>query len=225
MKALIWRELRALRHAALVVGTLVVVLAVAFAGTLLGESPDKEATGKRLYLLFAGWTVLVPAIALSLGCRAFARERARREVEFSASWPVSRGQVWLAKTAVGLGALVALAGAGWLCVWAAAPLLAGLEAAEVVTLGAPFILHAVLISAGAVALFALGLLMSTIRPSPFDALGSSLLAALLQRLADLASAHLAGQGDRARADVGGASRPGLRRMHRAAGATRPRCGR
>jgi len=179
VKALIVRELRALRNPALAVGGVALALVATFAATLLADNLGEEATGERLYLLFAAWTLLLPVVALALGCRSIAGEQARGEVEFSATWPVSRDQVWLARSAVALGALAALAGAGWLCVWAAAPLLARLEAAGAVTLGGPFVLHAVLISAGAVALLGLGTVMSAVRATPFDAMGASLLAATL----------------------------------------------
>lgn len=179
MKALIVRELRALKLPALILAAPMAMLWIALARTVLSARADEALTGERLFLLLLGWGVLLPMAAMGLGARLIARERAQREVEFSASWPVSRAQVWAAKLAVGLAGLAALIGMAWLFVATATPLGTSVEDAGVLTLGGPLGPHALVFTAVALALFGLGLLMSTIRPSPFDALGTGLLAALL----------------------------------------------
>lgn len=179
MKALIVRELRALKLPALILAAPMALLWIALARTVMGADANPALTGERLFLLLVGWGILLPMAAMGLGARLIARERAQREVEFSASWPVSRAQAWVAKLAVGLGGLAALIGMAWLFVATAAPLVKSVEDAGSMTLGGPLGPHALVFTAVAVALFGLGLLMSTIRPSPFDALGSGLLAALV----------------------------------------------
>jgi len=179
VKALIVRELRALKGPALAVGALMALLWIALARAVLGADASVELTGERLFLILVAWGVLLPIAAMGLGARLIARERAHREVEFSASWPVSRARAWAAKLAVGLSALAVLIGLAWLAVVASSSLLQRAEDAGALTLGGPLAPPALVVVAIAVALFALGLLMSTIRPSPFDALGSGLLAALV----------------------------------------------
>lgn len=179
MKALIVRELRALKLPALILAAPMALLWIALMRTVLSAHVDEALTGERLFLLLVGWGVLLPMAAMGLGARLIARERAQREVEFSASWPVSRAQVWAAKLAVGLAGLAVLIAMAWLFVAAATPLVTSVEDAGALTLGGPLGPHALVFTAVVVALFGLGLLMSTIRPSPFDALGSGLLAALV----------------------------------------------
>ncbi len=164
MKALIVRELRALKVPALVV---LGVLAVA----LVADAPGGGAAPNGL------WYPLLSLVGLATGCWVIARERSARETEFSHAWPASRRQMWWAKLLVGLlaialiyaivvGIAVALPGSR-VASWLLAPGLSDI----------PRVLLDHL--APTVALFGLGLLMSTVRPSPFDAMGASMLAALL----------------------------------------------
>lgn len=181
MRALIWREIRALRNPALIGVGIALALGLLVTRGLWG-APSEAAIGQTLRVLFVGWAVLIPLAGLMLGCNMIAQERARREEPFSHSWPVSASAAWAAKLIVGLGALVVFA-----VLLAAADVLV----AELVAEG----MHgytvqehgdweralqwAPLPAAIALALFGIGLLMSTIRPSPFEALASAIIAIIL----------------------------------------------
>jgi hypothetical protein len=93
MKALIWRELRAVRNPALVLlGALIAVLAL--------DAPIGDAAPNGY------WYGLLPLVGFAMGCWVIARERGARELEFSNAWPVSRRQVWWAKLIVGLTGVI-----------------------------------------------------------------------------------------------------------------------
>ncbi len=164
MKALIVRELRALKIPALVVlAVLIVALAL--------EAPIGRAAPNGF------WYVLLPLVGFAMGCWLIARERSARETEFSNSWPVSRRQVWWAKLIVGLLAIVLV----YAIVLGAALALPGMQVSGFLLSPSDIGPLRVITDhlAPTIALFGLGLLMSTIRPSPFDAMGASLLAAVL----------------------------------------------
>jgi len=167
MKALIWKELRALRMPA------IVVFAMMLGGTALHRWWALPTRNQSLTQSLA-WVLVVPILSLGLGCVMVARERVRGELAFSNLWPAPRAQIWAAKLIVGLGLLVALYG-----------LLVALSACfdteffyeEVMgscwpggRLAPPYIPLVWPTAAGCFMLFGLGFMASGVRPGPFDAI-------------------------------------------------------
>jgi len=181
MKALIWRETRALRNPGLIGLGLVLIWVVLVAWPIWNGNTSGRAWAVGHGLL-GRWVLLMPLVGLLLGCFMIAQERGRGEVQFSRSWPASAGAVWAAKLIVGLSLLLAFVvlsgGALFLIVKSAADGVPGYppSGAYAVRMLLPMAARVV---AAALALFGIGLLMSTIRPSPFDAVGSTFIAALL----------------------------------------------
>jgi len=120
MKALIWREVVALRRAALTAVLMAVALAMLLAWPWV--SGGRDGSPDMVLQLIVWWGLLLVGVASLLGCNAFAQERARDEVEFSNSWPASAAKVWLAKVIAAIGSLLAFAGVTALVglAWAAA---------------------------------------------------------------------------------------------------------
>jgi hypothetical protein len=164
------REMRALKTPVLMgAGALLALLLLQV--LLTPEHWGREAATNGL------WYYVLPLMGLMIGCLLIARERTQREIEFSHSWPVSRRQIWAAKLIVGLLATavifavvmsVALALPGsWLLRYMLSPR----------EMTAPAVVLELL--APTVLLFGLGLLMSTVCPTPFNSIGASMLTVLL----------------------------------------------
>lgn len=121
------------------------------------------------------WYLLLPLTAFAVGCWAFARERAQQEVQFSHAWPVSRGQMWLAKVLVSLLTVVMIHAVvvGIALVLPGEWLARHMRTYWLFAVPVPMIEQV----APVLVLLGLGLAMSTARPSPFDAAGAGLLVA------------------------------------------------
>ena len=162
MRALIRKELRELFWPTVIAAGL-----FAIAGGLRW----KYAEGAVLTVL---WLIAMPVIGLLMGSQAVAKEMTHRTQEWQNLWPVSRGRWWAAKLvshfaglAVGFAVvgLAANAIGRWPSDGPGSP---------------PPLAPLVIMDAGVtLLLFALGVLMSTLRPKSFEALGLALLAGIL----------------------------------------------
>jgi hypothetical protein len=169
MKALVWKELRALRTPALLVLGL---LAATVPVQVLYLRAHPWAPEAPMLLWWEG----LPALALALGCYLVARERARGELQFASAWPVSRGKVWAAKLLTGVGLLALLYGlVVYTSVWTDTGFWYETMLGDGLPGMAPFWMH----PAGSFVVFAVGLLFSTIRSGPFEALAVSILGLVL----------------------------------------------
>jgi|GEM_PF-4735536 len=163
------RNLRALRTPVIVVLVAIALSLVSDAVWFFGGEGER---GKPDPV----WYLLLPLMGWGLGCWLLARERSAQEVEFSNAWPVSRARAWAATVLSGLTVLAALlllvsvVGAGLDWTWAGQVL----DEARGDYAGAVWLLIA-----ATLVLFALGLLMSTIAGSPFEAVGLSFVAGLV----------------------------------------------
>jgi Tol biopolymer transport system component len=170
MKALIWKEWRALGTRAILALIMTTVLVTTLA---VRHAGDEDL---RAGLIIGVCAIALPLLSAGLGCFMLARERARGELCFSSSWPASKGQAWAAKLVAGLAVLVV----GY-AVTAGLALACGGEVLTNRVLGSPlwWVPVVVLHAAACFMLFGVGFALSGIRTGPFDALLSSLLALML----------------------------------------------
>lgn len=170
MKALIWREMRVLRRPALIGFAVAAALGLLITWRAVLSAQDVAV------MLFVAWAVLTPIVALLLGCNAIAQESARGEVQFGRSLPVSAPMIWWAKLLATFATLVAFAVAlalAYLLLFMPAP-----ADGATGTLGILLDLTPLPVAI-ALSLLGIGLLLSTVAHSPFNALVSALIALIL----------------------------------------------
>jgi len=166
MKALIWKELRALRAPALItLGLLCVSVPV----HVIYLRTQQHAYGGPMSF----WWMVLPLLSLALGCYVIARDRARGELAFGSSWPASKSQVWSAKLIAGLVLLgVAYGLVAYLSAWADTKFFYA-NMMDTWWQGVPWLL---LHASGCFMLFGMGFMVSGIRTAPFDAVLVTVLA-------------------------------------------------